>query len=86
MTTVEKKMVFRCQGWRVSRELYSPDDEMSKMMLEAMSAHYRKAHFVFEDLLHFHNYGWKICYTGKASKRLHLIKAEYLGEENNSDL
>jgi hypothetical protein len=72
-------------GYRVSRELYSPDDEVSKMILAVVSAHYSKKTFVLEDLLTFHNYGWKICYTGKKSKRLHLLNAEYLGECNEEN-
>lgn len=80
MEKIEKKMTFICNGYKVSRELYSPDDDMTRMLLDVMTAHYNKKNFVLEDLLTFHNYGWKICYRGKKSKRLHLLKAEYLGE------
>lgn len=74
-------MTFRCEGYKVSRELYSPEDDLTKMILDVVSAHYSKKTFVLEDLLTFHNYGWKIYYTGKPSKRLHLIKAEYVEEK-----
>lgn len=86
MEKIEKKITVRCCGWKISRELYSPADEVSKMILDVVSAHYAKKTFVLEDLLMFHNYGWKICYTGKKSKRLHLINAEYLGEDKEEEL
>lgn len=78
---IEKKMTFICNGYRVSRELYSPADEITRMILDVVSAHYNKKTFVVEDLFTFYNYGWKIYYTGKPSKRLHLVKAEYIAEK-----
>ena len=78
---IEKKLVFKFLGWTVSRELYEPACDVSRMLFAYGALRKKKTHLVFEDLALFSQYGWKIQYFGKKSKRLQILSAEYLGEE-----
>ena len=79
---VEKAITVKCRGWLSCREMYEPGDDFSLIIFEYGSLRKPKKNFTFEDLTYFRQNGWEIRYFGMESKKLPLLDAKYLGEED----
>lgn len=77
---MEKTISLINTGYTKSRELYSPDCEMSTMILDLLAVTRKREFLIFDDIVLIHKYGWKIKYKGEQSRRLKILDAEYTGK------